>query len=166
MSEVKLTDEQQALLSKIKSSLRIETALAYIRGGYNNRTRAYLDACETIGKKPAKVPFSSASEILNFPDVKAFIDSVKLKAAETVNIDAAWVLKSAKKVYDRCMQEEQVTDREGAATGEYKFEHSGANKALEIIGKHVDVKAFDNEQKGPSDSLADSVNKLIDKLPN
>ncbi len=40
------------------------------------------------------------------------------------------------------MQEEAVTDADGSPTGEYKFEHSGANKALEIIGKHVDVQAF------------------------
>jgi hypothetical protein len=29
-------------------------------------------------------------------------------------------------------------------TGEYKFEHTGAAKALELIGRHRDIKAFDN----------------------
>ena len=52
------------------------------------------------------------------------------------------LLNQAVKVHNRCMQHEEVTDREGASTGEFKFEHSGANKALEIIGKHVDVQAF------------------------
>jgi hypothetical protein len=40
------------------------------------------------------------------------------------------------------MQEEAVTDKEGGTTGEYRFEHSGANAALGIIGKHVYVQAF------------------------
>jgi|LGVF01.2.fsa_nt_gb phage terminase small subunit len=66
---------------------------------------------------------------------------------EKTKIDAAWVLRQAVKVYDRCMQAEQVmvageplTDADG--NNVYKFEHSGANKALEIVGKHVDVQAF------------------------
>ena len=74
--------------------------------------------------------------------VKEYIVELQTERSAETKIDAAWVLMSAKKVYDRCMQEEAVTDREGGTTGEYKFEHSGANTALGIIGKHIDVQAF------------------------
>jgi phage terminase small subunit len=74
--------------------------------------------------------------------VKDYIVELQTKRSVETKIDAAWVLLSAKKVYDRCMQEEAVTDREGNVKGEYKFEHSGANAALGIIGKHIDVQAF------------------------
>lgn len=151
----KLTARQQKLLNKISTPLRVETALFYISGGYSNQSEAYLKACEKLGKKPAKVPFSSACEILNMPDVSAFVDSVKFQAAETVNIDAAWVLSQAVNVYNRCMQVVQVTDRagepvyvegpEGDLVPAFTFEHSGANKSLEIIGKHVSVRAFEKE---------------------
>lgn len=155
MAGKKLTAKQEALLAKITTPLRVETALAFIRNGYDNQTKAYKDACKKLKRKPAKVAFASASEILNFPEVAAFIDSVKHEAAETVNIDAAWVLSQAVKVHYRCMQAEAVLDREGRPVlvedgkGDlvpaYTFEHAGANKSLEIIGKHVDVRAFDGE---------------------
>jgi len=83
-----------------------------------------------------------AAENMLKPVIADYIAELKKKRSIETTIDAAWVLRAAKKVHDRCMQEEAVVDRDGAPTGEYKFEHSGANKALEIIAKHVDVQAF------------------------
>ena len=172
--DVKLTAKQETLLSRITTPLRVETALAFIRNGYQNGTKAYLEACKKLKRKPAKVPDSSASEILAFPEVSAFIDSVKYQAAETVNIDAAWVLSQAVKVHQRCMQAEAVLDREGNpvliedASGNlvpaYTFEHSGANKSLEIIGKHISVKAFEGgteNQQGESLNISFNVNEAV-----
>lgn len=96
-----------------------------IRSGYSEKT------AKQIG-----------SENLSKPDIAEYIAELKEKRTKKVEIDAAWVLESLKKVHDRCMQEEAVTDRDGAPTGEFKFEHSGANKSLELIGKHVDVQAY------------------------
>tara|TARA_R110002124_G_scaffold60694_4_gene166345 strand:+ start:401 stop:829 length:429 start_codon:yes stop_codon:yes gene_type:complete len=98
---------------------------AAIRAGYSEKTAAEI-----------------GSENLRKPNIAEFIAELKKSRSDETLIDAAWVLMSAKKVYDRCMQEEAVTGREGSPTGEYKFEHSGANAALGIIGKHVDVQAF------------------------
>lgn len=86
-------------------------------------------------------------ELLTKPDIQAKIAEFNHERCKTTKIDALWVLTQAVKVHERCMQEEQVTDRDGATTGEFKFEHSGANKALEIIGKHVDVQAFLDKQE-------------------
>ena len=138
----KLSDNQQMLLASITQELRRETALAFIANNYSNQTHAYLAACNKMDKKPSKTPVSSASEILSYPNVKEFINSVKAAVASEVQVDAAWVLRQAVKVHERCMQAEPVIDSEGGSTGEFKFEHSGANKALEIIGKCVDVQAF------------------------
>jgi len=73
--------------------------------------------------------------------IEALKEKVKEIAKEEFKIDAAWVLKQARKVYHRCMQEEEITIK-GKGTGEFKFEAAGANKSLEIIGKHIDVQAF------------------------
>ena len=141
----KLTERQKQLFEAITQELRRETALAYISNGYENKTKAYKQACKKMGRKVSKNPETSASEILGYPNVVEVINSVKMEAAEKVQIDAEWVLRNAVKVFERCMEAEAVTDRDGAPVGLYKFEHSGANKALEIIGKHVDVKAFEKE---------------------
>ena len=163
----KLTAKQKELLNNITQELRRETALAYISMGYENQTKAYLAACEKMGKKPSKNPETSASEILSYPNVLGFINSVKEQVAEEVQIDAAWVLAKLMKVHDRCMQEEAITDRDGAPTGEYKFEHSGANKALELIGKHTDVQAYKEkiEIRNINDDLSDDeLQKRISEL--
>lgn len=98
---------------------------AAIRAGYSKKTAAEM-----------------SHENLNKPHIAKYLTEIMTERSVETKIDAAWVLMSAKKVYDRCMQEEAVTDKEGHATGEYKFEHSGANAALGIIGKHIDVQAF------------------------
>jgi hypothetical protein len=86
-----------------------------------------------------------ACNLHSLVNVQLRIDELKVQvreiAEEEFKIDAAWVLKAAKKVHDRCMQAEQVMVG-GEPTGEYKFEAAGANKSLEIIGKHIDVQAF------------------------
>jgi phage terminase small subunit len=102
-----------------------------------NATQAAIRA--DYSEKTAK---QIGSENLSKPYIAEYIAELKLERSTETKIDAAWVLNAAKKVYDRCMQEEAVTDRDGGPTGEYKFEHSGANAALGIIGKHIDVQAF------------------------
>tara|TARA_R110000823_G_scaffold179223_1_gene311603 strand:+ start:1063 stop:1491 length:429 start_codon:yes stop_codon:yes gene_type:complete len=102
-----------------------------------NATQAAIRA--DYSEKTAK---QIGSENLSKPDIAEYIAELKSKRSDETKIDAAWVLVSARKVYDRCMQEEAVIDKEGGRTGEYKFEHSGANTALGIIGKHIDVQAF------------------------
>jgi cysteine synthase len=37
-------------------------------------------------------------------------------------------------VVERCMQAEPVTDAKGELTGEYRFDASGANQALRMLG--------------------------------
>jgi phage terminase small subunit len=74
---------------------------------------------------------------------------------ERVKIDADWVLKQAVKVHNRCMEEkEALTEYDGKERvplknedGEYlyKFDSTGALKSLDLIGKHINIKAFDNK---------------------
>lgn len=157
MTDLSLTKEQIDLLRNL-NALRQEVALNYIAGGYENGAKAYLDACKKLNRKPSKNPATSASEILNYPNVIEFIDSVKQVAAKSVNIDAQWVLTQAVKVHERCMQGEPVKDGDGNDSGVWKFEHAGANKALEIIGKHIDVQAF-NEKS--SSEVTHKVSKTL-----
>ena len=82
----KLTEKQKVLFNSLTSSLRKQVALEYIKLNYDNGTKAYLNACKKLKKKPSKNPVTSASEILNYPNVTAFIDSVRVKVAEKVQV--------------------------------------------------------------------------------
>lgn len=75
--------------------------------------------------------------VLKEPEVAAALkEALDARAART-EISADWVLKNLKEVAERCMDAVPVLDREGKETGEWKFEPSGANRSLELIGKHL-----------------------------
>lgn len=118
----KLTAKQEAFC--LEYLVDLNATQAAIRAGYSQKTAGAV-----------------GHENLKKPEIEQKIAELMKERSEKTKIDAQWVLESAKKVFDRCMQHEPVMSN-GEPTGEYKFEHSGANKALEIIGKHVDVRAF------------------------
>jgi phage terminase small subunit len=68
-------------------------------------------------------------------DIANRIQELMSKRSKKVEINGDWVLSKLKQVAERCMQEEPVM-AQGEPTGEFKFDSSGANKALELIGKH------------------------------
>lgn len=97
-----------------------------------NATQAAIRA--GYSEKTAK---SQGSRLLTNADVQAAIAAGREKLAERVQVSQEWVLKNLVAVAERCMQAEPVLDREGNPTGEYQFAHAGANKALELVGKHL-----------------------------
>ena len=147
----KLTAEQEVYFNLINSALRQQTAINYIKNGYENATKAYIDSCKKLKRKPSKNPETSASEILSYPNVKDFISSVKLVAAKDTRIDAAYVLKMSNELLNRCM-----------AKGE-DFHPSGAGKALDLIGKHVDVQAFNDKATVDTVVTVKSFNDMYDE---
>ncbi len=113
----KLTAKQEAFCKEYLIDLNATQAA--IRAGYS--------------KKTAKV---TGSENLTKPDVAAKIQILFDARAEKVELNSEWVLKNLQKVAERCMQQEEVLVG-GEPSGEYKFDSSGANKSLELIGKHL-----------------------------
>lgn len=90
--------------------------------------------------------------LLTNADIQARVAELQAEAFERADIDAAYVLRQAKKLHERCMQEiepvmvgsgkdrTQLVDEEGRPV--FQFNAAGAAKGLEILGKHRDVQAF------------------------
>lgn len=133
MAGVKLTAKQQSFVDEYL--IDMNATQAAIRAGYSQKTAAQI-----------------GDENLRKPVIADAIANALKDRAEKVQIDAEWVLNNAVRVFERCMQNEPVKYQNGdpvyvgTPNGDlapaYKFEHAGANKALEIIGKHIDVQAF------------------------
>jgi hypothetical protein len=68
------------------------------------------------------------------------------------------LIQEFEEVKNRCMTAIPVLDNEGNPTGEYKFEHSGATKSLENIGKLMGMYIDKIESKNIN------LNKDIDNL--
>jgi hypothetical protein len=138
---------------------------------YGEQSNAFRSAFPN-SKAKAESTHARASKFHSLGKVQLRIDELKEQvraiAEKDFKIDAAWVLKSAKRVFDRCMQDEPVMVQ-GEPTGEYQFKESGANKALDIIGKHIDVQAFNENlsiktgsEVTPWGEIKASVDKLKD----
>lgn len=98
-----------------------------------------------------------ASKLLAKPDVKALVKE-KLEAREQKTIiTAEYVLSNLKEVVERCMQRSPVMEFDrvakamvqkmaendnGKEVGLFEFDSNGANRALELLGRHL--KLFDD----------------------
>ena len=138
----KLTAKQEMFCREYLIDLNATQAA--IRSGYSEKTAA-----------------EQSSRLLTNVKINDFIDELKKERNEDVRIDYNWVLEQSRKSY--IFNAQEVFDSEGNPK---MVNATAAAKFLEMCGKHTLVKAFETEQQGASDTLAESVSKLIDKLPN
>lgn len=103
----------------------------------------------------------SSLSVFSKPSVKAAIAEQLSIRAERLRIGGDWVLMELKRVYDRCMQTEKVLDRDGNHTGEFHFDASNSLKALNLIGRHVDISAF--ETKDTTSPMHDEIIKRLQR---
>ena len=111
-----------------------------------NATQAAIRA-----KYKEKTAGQSGYELLKKPEIHARIEELMAERAKNLKIDAHFVVENLLNVAARCQQVEPVYDREGNPTGEYQFDSVGANKALELLGKHLGM--FVDRVKNEGDRL-------------
>ena len=80
---------------------------------------------------------SIGGENLQKPEIAAAIAAGQADQVHSAGITREWVLSRLRDVAERAMQAVPVLDREGNETGEYRFDAAGANKSLELLGKHL-----------------------------
>jgi len=115
-----LTDKQKMFIKEYL--IDMNASAAYQRAGYGARG-ASAD--------------TASNRLLRNVEIKAEIDKELEKRSQKFGLDAEWVLQRFKDISDRCMQAEPILNSKGEETGEYRFDSSGANKATEMIAKHL-----------------------------
>ena len=103
---------------------------AAIRAGYSKKTARAI-----------------ANELLTKLDIQEYICKLKNKRSERVKYSQDELMRDILEVKNRCMQANPVLDKEGNETGVWKFDSNGANKALDMLAKHVGFYETDNKQK-------------------
>jgi phage terminase small subunit len=118
----KLTPKQEAFV------------LAYLKT--SNASEAYRKAYDA-GKMSDESVHVEACRLLANPKVALRVASVQSKAEERALISKEWVITRLVENVQRAMQAEPVKDPDGSPTGEYRYEGSVANRALELLGKEL-----------------------------
>jgi len=106
---------------------------AAIRAGYSRKTAESMGCC-----------------LLRNPKVSARVEELKAKRAAKVDLSAEYVLGGLQEVAGRCMQKipvmewnpqsksmEQAVNENGE--GLWQFDSKGANRSLELLGKHLGI---------------------------
>jgi phage terminase small subunit len=128
----------------------MEGQAAAIDAGYSRKTAAV-----------------QASRLLKRVHVKAAIDAAKKQRSEATGIDAEWVLREAVALYQKCINEikpalhpktrRQMTDDQGNPL--FVFNAAVAARALELVGKHISVGAWEERiQVTPASSIVERLN--------
>ena len=101
---------------------------------------------------------------LTKPKIAAAIAKEKEKRDKRIELSQDFVVKGLMDVSQRCMQNEPVmirVDGEWIPSGEYKFDSSGANRSLELLGRHL--KMFnDGQPQNVQNNTYNTVNINID----
>ena len=113
-----LTDKQKRFVEDYLVDLNATQAA--VRAGYS-----------------AKTAEQQAYQLLQKTSVSEAIAAAQAARSERTELTQDWVLDRLREVTERCMQHKAVLDHEGNPMGEYKFNASGANKSIELIGRHL-----------------------------
>lgn len=146
MNYKSLTARQEKFVEQFLISLNASKAA--IAAGYSPRSAAMQG--ERLMRKDA---------------VREKIDAAKAVRAKDAGIDAAWLLQELHAVYRRCISEiKPATDRRGKALTDpdgnalFVFNAPSALKALELLGRHISVGAFEDRiTLSPGMSLAERI---------
>lgn len=126
-----LTDKQQRFCDEYLIDLNATQAA--IRAGYSERSARQI-----------------ANDMLTKHDIQEYIAERQAALSEKTLVTTEWVINRLKEISDRCMTAVPVmvrTEDGMKESGEYKFDSSGANKATELLGRHIGIFEKDNKQK-------------------
>ena len=107
-----------------------------------NGTQAAIRAGYSV-----KTANEQAAQLLAKLSIQEYICELKNKRSERVRYSQDELMRDILEVKNRCMQANPVIDKEGNETGIWKFDSNGANKALDMLAKHVGFYETDNKQK-------------------
>ena len=101
---------------------------------YRNKTKALMKMRPNASYNAASV---EASRTLSDVNVRSYLKYCLESDHEALVATKQYVQMNLRVVAERCMQVEPVFDAKGQPTGDYKFDASGANTALKLLGQTI-----------------------------
>ena len=101
---------------------------------YRSKTKALMKLRPNASQRAAAV---EASRIMSDVNVRSYLKYCIESDHEALVATKSYVQMNLRVVAERCMQVEPVLDAKGQPTGDYKFDASGANMALKLLGQTI-----------------------------
>lgn len=131
---------------------------AAIRAGYSEKTAG-----------------STGSENMQKPEIRARIEELQAEQTERTEITADFVLSGLKEVALRCLQKQPVMEWDYASKSMvqakdengndmWQFDSQGANRALELLGKHKSLFTDKVQQTEVKSIDPESLKAIADKI--
>lgn len=92
-----------------------------------------FEAMKEAGYRPDR---GNASRLTANDSIRTRVAELQERAATNVVISREWVIERLVENVNRAMQAVEIRNQDGG-TGEYKYDGSVANKALELLGKEL-----------------------------
>lgn len=121
---------------------------AAIRAGYSEKTAR-----------------AQGQRMLTYVYIQQAVQEGQKTRSERVQVTQDWVLGRLVENVERSMQAEAVLNREGTPTGEYVYQGAVANKALELLGKHIGMFKADAPNGTHEVSVTHKRDELKDMTP-
>lgn len=135
----------------------------YLANGCN-ATKAYMDTHSKASEDTAKV---NGCKMLKNMYVHDYILKRQSEIQEKTQVTQEYCVKNLKEVVERCLQHKAVMEYNKVTgkyepTGEFQFDSTGANKALELLGKTLGiyVDKTDNTFNTNTDLLSSILSQL------
>lgn len=152
-----------------------EVYIAELIKGKSQR-QAYLIAYPKSSKWKEKTVDERACRLFNADKIQArykeLLETTRKQIEKKCLVDVEYVITSIKEVAERCLQRKPVMVREGKrmvqktdddGEGVWEFDSAGANRSLELLGKHL--KLFtDKLEVETSEDLADLLKARREKV--
>lgn len=140
-----LTPKQQRFVEEYLVDLNATQAA--IRAGYSEKTA-----------------HSQGSRLLENVEISKAVAAAFASRSERVQVTQDWVISRLVDNVERAMTAEPVRDREGNETGVYVYNGSVANKALELLGKHLGMFTDKHELTGKDGGPIETRDATFDEM--
>jgi len=144
MSKKGLTPKQSLFCKEFIVDLNATQAA--IRAGYSEKTAAQM-----------------GFENLRKPNIRNEIERLMRQREKRTERSGDEVIERLWEIVDRCLQRIPVLDKSGNETGEFRFDATGANKALELLGRHHKLFTDKIERSGSIDVRYEEAEKTADE---
>lgn len=128
-------DRYCAIPDKPPEPRNVDKEQAFVRAKMEGKTD--LEAYKASHPDSPGNDWAHAKRFKEQPTTRAVMSEAQKERARQTGIDTAWVVEKLVAVVERAMQAEEVFDRRGNPTGEWKFDSGGAIGALALLARHT-----------------------------